>query len=689
MFESCFSMVEDAEFKEQQTDKSLGKDCSIRKRPLAEIGNLLKETESNRKKASIEFDMARIDRSEYENPQDETHIPLPPRVQSNQQFKIVSARDKTSSNIPSPPGKNKLNINMQHINKLIDMKDNLSRRSREPTLLPPGESALRTRLSNLGSNLKEDQFKQEQIEGELESQIRNLVEKMDSLEHEVVDIKRSLKKVKHRLSEVRLRINSQKKRFEFAEDSVMKNVAHKEKLINVQIKELENQLENQYKEITFQLQDELLAARSYEDHDILNDIEKLDITYLELEKKLEETKQRKRQSLKEEVQELDDQLEKYLSSKVEHVEKLTQIYQEKQSGLENISNNLNKLEIEIGEKNEYNSSIVDSANAIESDMNSFSEIKHSLSSNLEKEEKRLLELETKSKEWDTKYKDTLIAYNNAKKKFDKIDNQRKTIEDSIMNYEKKARIYVKLPEEVVSENGCFEYRSKNYSVNKCFGNFSSNYEIIDEYRIMVTSSLMGYNSSVILCGGENKEFVSQAITSCFDSMLEREKKYKQTGWRFSYYFKQISVADVSTDMLNSLSPVNMERFQDNLDQIISQKMTLENSSSLLYVINESQPPNQKQCQSIAYVINIEARNDGQQRFHQSNVMFLNVSSLDSDYQREIIKNSLTQSDTNNESKVMNYAVTRSKCLYLAFLDSLPLQEIEKMLDTIEFIQSNT
>lgn len=681
-------MVEDAEYKDQQAEKSFISDGSIRKRPLAEIGNFPKETESNRKKASLEFDMARIDKPEYEKPQDETHIPLPPRIQSNQQLKNISARDKTVSNIPSPPGKNKANINIQHINKLIDMKDNFKRRSREPTVLPPSGSALRTRLSNIGSDLKEDHLKEEQIEGELESQMRNLMEKMDSLEHEVVDIKRSLKKIRHRLSEIRLRINSQRKRFEFAEDSVMKNVAHKEKLINVQIKELENQLENQYKEITFQLQDELLAARSYEDHDILEDIEKLGKNYSELEKKMEETKQRKQQRLKKEVMELDDQLEKYLSSKVEHVEKLTQIYQEKQSNLEDINNSLNKLEIEIDQKNEYNNSIVESANAIESDMGSFSEIKHALSSNLEKEEKRLLELEAKSVEWDSKYKDSLIAYADAKKKFDKIDNQRKIIEDSIMNYEKKARVYVKLPEKVVSENGCFEYGSKIYSANKCFGASSSGYDIIDEYRIMVTSSLMGSNSSVILCGGGKKEFVSQAITSSFDSILEKEKKYKQNGWHFSYYFRQICVADISTDMLNSLSPINMERFQDDLDQIISQKMTLENSSSLLYVINESPPPNEGKCQSVAYIINIEARNDGQRKFHQSNVMFLNVSDSACDYQCELLKNSATQSDSNNEAKVMSYAVTRSKCLFLAFLDSLPLPEIEKMLNTIEVIQAN-
>lgn len=131
------------------------------------------------------------------------------------------------------------------------------------------------------------------------------------------------------------------------EDSVMKNVLHKEQLINVQIKDLSNKLTTEYNEIKFQLQDELAKAKSYKDKGAIEEIHSLNSKIEQLQNQLEETKSRKIQTLKSETSELEKQLEKYLLAKIEEADKLTAIYQDKQSEYEKISGKVAEKKIKF------------------------------------------------------------------------------------------------------------------------------------------------------------------------------------------------------------------------------------------------------------------------------------------------------------------------------------------------------
>ncbi|CUM47298.1 uncharacterized protein AC631_01931 [Debaryomyces fabryi] len=661
-----------------------------KKRALSDINNTYTNPPTKRvdnKRHSLSFDMARIDLpSDMETHAFTTHIPPAPSG-SLFALKNIAEKNRKSSNIPAPA---KSELNFQHINKLIGINQNLSKKP-QPDATYSNRPTLRARLSNVEQSFTRDITRQSEINHELDSQAKISASKVDELEYDLLELKRSLKKLNHKLSDLKQTINSQKKKFEFMEDSVMKNVLHKEQLINVQIKDLSNKLTTEYNEIKFQLLDELTKAKSYKDKGVIEDIQCLNSKIEQLQNQFEETKSRKLQTIKCETAELDKQLDKYLLVKVEEVDKLTNIYQEKQSEYDKISAKVEEKKSQVLSKENENTSIIESINTLKSNMNNFSDIRSSLLTDLNAEEHTLIDLESKNKEWDERLAESQKNYEMAYGKMRKHNQQRRVIENSIMDYEGKIRVYTKVPDIIrLTGEQEIQYENQFFKFNKCFNSNASNSDIFDEFGALINSSILGTNCSVIFSGNATNNLIFDSIISSHKSIVEKSEKFRKKAWEFNCYLKCVAISQNSSDMLNSSSPLYLKKFDNSdysLSQISSQKMSLDDESSLGEVIKSLQIP--EDVEGVAYIISVDASNPRLFKSFESNIMLLDVTYIKPSRQYELLHTPIISHSSVSEDLIflLNYAYSQSKCLHISLLNALPETEIKHFLKNLEIMNS--
>lgn len=661
-----------------------------KKRILSDIQNTYSDRGSentDNKRHSIGFDMVRIDLpSDMENDGFQTHIPPAP-AGALFALKSIAEKNRKSSNIPGPSNQGKPDLNLQHINKLIGINQNLSRKPQHDKIMD-NKPSLRTRLSNVEQSFTRDLTRHTEINHDLDIQLKELLVKVDDQEQELLDLKRSLKKLDHKLLDLKLSIGSQKKKFEFMEDSVMKNVLHKEKLINVQIKELSNQLQTQQNEVKFQLQDEIMKAKTYKDKTIIEEIQTLTAKIEQIQNQLEETKARKQQTLKSETSELENQLDKYMQVKVEEADRLTTIYQERQAKYDDVTLRLLSIENQIKDKKEDNDALRTSISTLESNMDNFTNIRSALIIDLEAEENNLIALESKNNEWDLKVANSQKDYDSAYNKIKIHNQQRRTIENSIMDYEGKIRVYTKLPNHIEIRNYQeFEYKNRSFKFNKCFKPDTPNYIIIEEYEALINNALSGSNCSVIFSGNTSNKLVTDSLLLSYKNIMEKAEKFQLRSWQFKFYLKCIAIDDTSVDLLSSLNTINLEGLQYDLSQVPSQMASLEDTACLSQIINNLQIPSY--VKGVAYIITIEASNSQLLKNFLSNILFFDITNIKHSEQLELLKipSVLDSSSLNDSERLISYSRCQSKCLHLTALDSTPEVETLQFLNILEVANS--
>lgn len=324
-------------------------------------------------------------------------------------------------------------------------------------------------------------------------------------------------------------------------------------------------------------------------------------------------------------------------------------------------------------------------------MNNFSAMRSSLLSDLHIEECALIDLESKNKEWDESLAKSQMIYEKAYDKIKKHNQQRRIIENSIMDYKGKIRVYTKVPHNIsFNSEQEIQFENQFFKFNKCFSSDASNGDIFDEFRALINSSILGSNCSVIFSGNVTNNLIVDSITSSYKSIVEKSEKFREKSWEFNYYLKCVAVGQNSSDMLNSSSPLNLRNFDQSdysLSQISSQKMSLDDASSLGKVIKSLLIP--EGVEGIAYIINVDAINSRLLKSFESNIMLLDITNIKSSRQYELLHTPIVSGSIISEDLVLllNYAYLQSKCLHMSVLDAVPETEIGHFLKNLEIMYS--
>lgn len=584
-----------------------------------------------------------------------SHIPPPPTNIKHQESKASLEKNRRMSNIPAPVTMS-LNLNLKHINNLIGIKNTLNKKQELNDSL--SNLSLRSRLSLVEKSYSRDISKQMEIKHDLDGNIGELGDKIDDLESEVLSLKRVHKKYTHKLTELRNQISYLEKKFEHLEESVMKNVLHKEQMINIQIKEFENRLIDQYNEMKFLLLEELKNAKTYKDSRIIEEIKELNMKIETLNNQLKETKARKEQTIRSESKELERELNGCLENKSDEITKLTNIYQEKQRILKEAIDLQNEIQRKIEKKSKENEAKQESIESLELNLSQFDENKTILVRELDASQIALNSSIENEEAWKEKVENAKCNFNDLNVKTLNCKEQQRIIENSIMDYEGKVRVYA-ITQNIVNGN-TLSCNDKLFQFNKVFGSNISHKEIALEFKYLANSSVNGSNVSIFLIGEHSPLLLENSILESYNSIKLRADSIK--NWTFKFCLKSLAIGDTAKDLLNCNNVIKSEPCFYNLEQLHSQKMEITDEQSLRDIFETLKGVNKAKV----YILNVEAICKEDTKSFITDIMITDLTYEPLEIQASYLKTFDSPKNLENLIyKLFTYSYSQSKCLFLA------------------------
>lgn len=628
-----------------------------KRRVFSDVQNI--DPRPSQRRKSLGFEMARISHSK-------DLVPSDAREQLH----------RGESQIPGPKSVENGPYS-QRISRLISIHQNLARKSETPVL--DAHATLSLRVTKIEQSLATTVLKQMEEDRALGLRLHKLQEERNSLEEEIVELKREHKRFVNQIGTLRTHIQTLGKKFDFTEEAVMKNVSHKEQLINLQLKDLANQLQKEYSEIQFQLSDELEKARLYKDDDLLREIAELTSRKKDLLAEQDSARARKSEALEAEAATIQSELDLLRLQMEETVNSASTEYKEHQARYNAVSQELEAAQLKVSSKNDDNHKLKEAIRQMEHEIENFSLIASALDTELQEVSSDLTSVSKEEAEWGTKVHHSEAKFKAAALKMEQHNRLRQILENSIMDYESCLRVYVKAPELSKTDGrDTVVFDNRQFAYNKVFRKDTPNFEVIKEFLCLTNSALFLPNVSVVFSGARAVSLMKQSIMSSFESLISKLKNSKsRSNWDFKFALQAIRVSKESTyDLLNSSVTVNISNFCNSLGQILSQKMLVDDTDALGRIIEEL-----PDVDDVVVVLNISASDSVGLKSFESNIMFLSVWNNPLSEQCSILNGTGASSVLN---KLTAYAYTRSKCLHLSTLEeyneSLLLQ-LEKLKAT--------
>lgn len=246
------------------------------------------------------------------------------------------------------------------------------------------------------------------------------------------------------------------------------------------------------------------------------------------------------------------------------------------------------------------------------------------------------------------------------KKKQKYELQKMKIENSIMNYEGKMRIYIKITE--VNNKKEFYHEGKLYTFNQVV-NASENLandHLIRNFQALVESLLYGNNVSITYTGYRDDDLIAESICKSYMSLISAFRGHQKQTMTIS--LKCMEIKDSLEDLFDSNRIVSHLNLSTTLSQLNSQKMLIDNEDGLIKVIRDFATSS-----NIIYIMNVDIQYPELLKSFESNLMFLNLMSSDTLQQMKYLNGFVDTSGQNVISKLLRYAKQNSKTLLISNL----------------------
>ncbi|CAH2353993.1 hypothetical protein CLIB1423_13S03554 [[Candida] railenensis] len=520
---------------------------NVSKRVLEEIQNTTNVDSTPRKRrSSLGFDMVSgIGESpkakSIKSPSSpvsmiSSKIPPPPAHPSTSMNEISEQNSKKVTGIPrSRSSVNSGEVDLSHVKRLAKYNKSLVPESSVPhspsSPFPSFQSdSLRSRMTKLESTYTNDITSLQETSKVLANQISSSMETSQSLQTDLLELKREMKKLSKQISTTQLSIVSKNKEFEILEDQIMKNVHHKEKLVNIQIEQLSNNLRDSLEELEFQMQEEKKVARNFKEQGTVEQIQRLNRDCEALQIQLDETAKRKQQVIKQELGELDRKLDNFLKEKTAKSKELGEKYDSNQKILEEeVLAKHKNLEQQVKEKETELTRIKESRSNIETKIENYSSIKQLLNSKKDQVMHTLSTVLNKREEWESKMNRVRKSHGESLDRYLNQENNKRKLENSIWDYEGKLRVFVSESDD--KHNSLLN----SFSFNKVFKS-DQNSLIIDYVTSVVDCILLGNDCSVIISGAGQPNALENTIKQNYNAI--KKKSEAILGWSFNFQLSE-------------------------------------------------------------------------------------------------------------------------------------------------------
>lgn len=587
-----------------------------RRRVLSDIINTNSTT-------SLGFDMVTIDHfSGSENSRrkrkSELAIPVPPPNKAHEINELAS-KNKENSRIPTKvPTK---------VDNYITMNRNLAEKSR--VRMPSFEELCKrdwlresARADQEVQSLRE---KLKLVDQELHQAAAELHGVLDENEA-AQDLNRQLRR---RQSELRERNRVAKNQFDAMEAEVKTKVAHAEKMMHLDLREVEMKLQDEYNESKFQLEQQVKESAEFQDGELVAEHSRLLLKKLELEQNVQHTINTKNTTLAAELAQLEAALEKTLQEKRHEVEKAAALYHQKQERFEEIMKDYELLSSQVDERNKTAGELSIQIEQLKENILAHECQRLEKEAELHRLNDLVRSMQGDDLDWQAKVDEEKQKYELANLKLEKYLTTRRILEHAIMNFSVRTRIYVRLESKETFSNNQITTSSAVYKFDK-LSRLSLKSDYSQEWKLLV-GEVMTKNDVSIIFSGDVLRSSTYQLVEAFDHMTSSESALKAKGWLATYNLQSILVnANGATDLLNKHTEPVLD-FQNGHFSLSSQQMRVLRSSDLTTAVKDVEMNQGGVC----HLLEAEATNSKTGKTCNHRLVILNISHLDVEKQTRL------------------------------------------------------
>lgn len=574
---------------------------SKRRRILGDIGNA-------RRTPSLEFDMANIDHSRQNNggltPRRASSGLEIPTLKKTAPSSDFSSRNKENSRIPTK------------VDNYIAMNRSLTEKSK--LHLPKFE------VSYERDRLQEAAHADREIEL-LKDQLRSLDRKLHLAAqelHGLLDVNETSQTLHRQLlkrkSEMKDRNLQAQKLFDSLEGKVNDSVAHSEKMMHLELRELELKLEDDYNEAKFQLEQQVRASVVFQDTELEDEQKRLKEQKSELEKKLEAVKLEKEQEAKLEKSAMEKELQETLQKQQVEVEKSSEKYREINLKYETVMKTFEDAEKQVREKNAEINDLESQVLEFHDKMEKFGELKSELQNQLNELNSELNLLYGTDDDWKAREHAEKQIFEKSRQQLEKYTATRRNLQHAIFSYSNKARIYLRA-RDLHAENNQVCIGGSNFAFDHVC-DFGNDHLYCLEWRLLANEVLTTHNVTLVFSGSVPRE-TTYNLCNAFTFVSENERNLAEKGVSVTYTLQSLIMDENSTvDMLNKSSETEINVLANHAD-VISQRMRFAAVSELKSAVKNSECSGKSVC----HILTAETTHKGKTKPHK--LFLINLTNL--------------------------------------------------------------
>lgn len=531
----------------------------------------------------------------------------------------------------------------------------------------------------------------------LKNQIAILVENTANLEFETKECNERLRNYHDLISETKSEIYKKKKDYEHMEETIMKNVFNKEKIIDMKIQEKKIRLHHHHNELTFELQEELDNFKSFNDQEIIKKINYLEKKITNLNKELEETREKNDIELKNCSENYDKLLKEHMKTK----EKKLNIIVDKFLAS---TNNYDQQKIILDEKNAL-------VNKIKTEIQQYElqiqELKNKISNIDLKKNNKMIEL----KDIDKKLLDFNIILKNSNEeklnlkkqyeilfsKFEELKSKIRILENSIMSFEANPRVFLRFIKSIKTLNNHeLHYNNIFFSFNKIFDENTDKNTITKEFSCFVEEVLINSNISIVFVGVKDSDLVYLSILNSLETLLN---KFNKLNFNFlisnlRLEFKCLAIDQSQCfDLLLNDDGIIITELNDNLSEIKAHHVSFDLINDF-FIISEKikkvyDYSNKKFDNAIIlYIFHVYTFKKNKE--FENTLLFLDATNRNFKIQNETLRNMINRIKLKTFSSleiILQFVFKFSKLLFLANFDDVKVKENTTLLETLKEIHN--
>lgn len=544
-----------------------------RRKVLSDIGNF--ELPPPRRK-SLGFDVASVGLEEMHSNSSDSNIPDPPPSRLLAINSLAGMHLK-SSNIPV--------INKQKsYRSLVAVKENLDAKSKLPSNL------------QLWKNMPREIFKPEvdveSLQNDklmLDRELKSAQALLEQLDTEYDEKRRLYRILENQSSDLRFRLRHLEAKFELKGNSITQKILHEELIAEIELKELENKLDDEFSQQQFQLRNEVMDSGNFEDTQALLELERLKNEKIELEKQMEEVVLERDEAIRREIE-----TNKFEVSKLnEKKEELTRDIKRNNEGLESKLKRLQtKLQAVLLEKQKEEAQLT----ALQTKINYFRAstddtgvTTEKLEADLRQKQAEIDNLKNEANLYHQQLESQRQKYEEAKRKFENYVSVHRVLEDAIMCFSSNPRTFVKLTTNsnvTIQDENILHFEGRSYQFSKIL--LQNEDQVCLRWEPFVQRTLSQDNASIIFAGSEKQDMCSRLL-EVFRFLSAGMQKRNGKGWSYKFYLQGACISElIETDLFKSSIKSMLHFENEKLVDVAGQRMHITNLSDIEHVLDNFQ-----------------------------------------------------------------------------------------------------